>query len=345
MVNFRAELLKLKGEKEMSELVTTGQVMPEGKIALKTAEFDFDVSSLDLEMKNCGFAQVMKDLAGGLNRISFAGKNFNLVSGGNKQIIMNGQVPAAWLDIVIIDVAPDRHCVWYKKDYDPRNPTEEQPDAVWWYKQGPGPGVPDYVINTKRNKDGMEVNYFQMDLRFAVALVGYEPDGTAYINYNNLYAMDISGMSLFSKEEKHPYYTFSGLLKFCRNQQTYPNSFVTRVVFAPNVSVPAVRFIPNIDQQSGRLLNLDPTVISNLLSLAQSEEVQNILAVVTKDPINATQAPVQPQAPVHSATDDLLAEADKLLGLLGDENKPAPPDSNMSPAMTAGIDELMKGLM
>jgi len=350
---------------------------PEGKLVLQTAMTDFDMSVLD--MSSSGFAQGMKDFGGGgLERISFAGKNFNIVSGGNRQVIMNGQAPASWLDLIIIDMAPDRHCVWYKKDYDPRNPaTDIPPDAVWWYKQGPGPGVPDYVTTTKRNKDGMEVNYYQMNLRLAVALVEYAPSGQASIDYNKLYAMDISGMSLFSKDEKHPYYTFSGLMKFCRSQQTFPNTFVIRMVFAPNLSVPAVRFIPNIDTQSGKLLKLDPAVINGLITLAQSEETKNILDVPMRDPLDEKQSPpVQPQgAPVapqpapaqpqptaknmgspfqlvqdpnipqiDSATADLLSEADKLLSQMEGKDTSTTPVNNISPDMAAGLDELLKGI-
>lgn len=268
------------------ELVVPGGTDP-NTIALNFAAPGTALAPTPAELMNqlAGtFGQVEQDLATGIRRITFSGKNFTFCEGNNKTVHMLNGAPAPWLDIVIINMAPDRHCIWYAKDFDPRNPSDSPPDAVWLQKQGAPPNVPAYVTTTKRVKDGVEMNHFQLNQRVVVALLKQDYEGgPTYIDTKNLWGMDISGMSIFTKQETPPAYTFQGLLREAQRLGTFCSRFAVRMIFAPGISVPVVRFSPMIDTTTQEPLLFDEATYNRLCNLALSQPVLDMLEIKTKD--------------------------------------------------------------
>jgi hypothetical protein len=222
----------------------------------------------------------MTDLSsGGFRRIIFKGRTFTLNEGGAKTQILHNGGPATFLDFVILNVAADRHYEWYEKPYDPRS-TEAAgpPTAVWWSKSAPPPNVPDWVMTTKRIINGIETNHYQTRQRVVGVLMQKTEAGLG-LDTEKLYVMDFSGMSIYSKKETPPAYTFKGLMQYCHSTGILPLSFPVRAIFTPD-SVPVLRFHPWINPRTNKLAFFSDDLVQALSALAVSNEVVSLLDVV-----------------------------------------------------------------
>ena len=139
----------------------------------------------------------MVDLSsGGFTRITFGGRAFTVQEGGAKTQLLHNGAPATFMDFVILNVSADRHLVWYEKIYDPRSAEPAgPPTAVWWSKDAPPAEVPDWVMNTKKNTNGLETNHYQTCQR-VVGILMKQTDNGYVLDTEKIYVLDFTGMSI-----------------------------------------------------------------------------------------------------------------------------------------------------
>ena len=247
------------------------------------------------------FQPAYEDFNSSFRSISFKGFQFTLRDAGSETVH-----PSPNLPVVILGMAPDNHCTWYRNAYDG---TKEnvQPDAVWYQKQPVPANVPASVL--AKSADGR--NQYQISRRIVVALLRENhTTGQMYIDLDNPYVMDCGSMSVFGDDIPDQWaFSLAGLIRFCSRAKVLPLHFVTNVIFDRRQSVPSIRFVPS--NQNGQLLFLDADSLAQVYRVATSQTVTDMLHVrLIPDPNAAVQqadqpvaqpapaaAPVQPVAP------------------------------------------------
>lgn len=248
------------------------------------------------------FQPAYEDFNSSFRSISFKGFQFTLRDAGSETVH-----PSPNLPVVILGMAPDNHCTWYRNAYDG---TKEnvQPDAVWYQKQPVPANVPASVL--AKSADGR--NQYQISRRIVVALLRENhTTGQMYIDLDSPYVMDCGSMSVFGDDIPDQWaFSLAGLIRFCSRAKVLPLHFVTNVIFDRRQSVPSIRFVPS--NQNGQLLFLDADSLAQVYRVATSQTVTDMLHVrLIPDPNAAVQqaaqpvaqpapaaAPVQPVAPV-----------------------------------------------
>lgn len=242
------------------------------------------------------FVGMYDNYGSAFRKISLRGNRFTLKDSGNSTIWQQLNLP-----VVILGMAHDLHCVWYKGAYNPQNEGLE-PDAVWWKSQGAPSFVPSNVLSEKVD----ERNQYQILQRLVVALLRQDPQtGSAYVDLDNPYVLDVGSMSIFDKDMADQMaFSFSGLARFCKAQRVLMLHFVTNLVFDAKHSVPVLKFCPA--NQQGQLIFLDAGTLERVYQVAAGPEVAELLQIrVTTEARETTEALVQavtPQpAPVQPA--------------------------------------------
>jgi hypothetical protein len=238
----------------------------------------------------------------GSKYITFKGNRFHIKENGEDRVFTSPSgEPSFKMDWVIVNSAPDLHCLWYKNRYNP-NLDVVKPDAVWWSK-GPAPAdVPPHVLTQKVDVEGQLRKQYIMKQRLAVALLLENPGGGFRLDLENHYVTDISAMSVFYKDEPdRNVYSFSGLMRMCHKLQVYPCAFPVRVTFGTDQSVPYLRFTPFLNHEQTALAILPEDTIMGVIAKASSREVIEALNPVTQRWENAVeiQAPPQPDEPLQ----------------------------------------------
>ena len=233
------------------------------------------------------FQPAYEDFNSSFRSISFKGFQFTLRDAGSETVH-----PSPNLPVVILGMAPDNHCTWYRNAYDG---TKEnvQPDAVWYQKQPVPANVPASVL--AKSADGR--NQYQISRRIVVALLRENhTTGQMYIDLDNPYVMDCGSMSVFGDDIPDQWaFSLAGLIRFCSRAKVLPLHFVTNVIFDRRQSVPSIRFVPS--NQNGQLLFLDADSLAQVYRVATSQTVTDMLHVrLIPDPNAAVQQAAQPVA-------------------------------------------------
>ena len=245
--------------------------------------------------KNKHITEALGSFGGDFNSISFARRQFNLNFGGTSETLkdVTGH-PASVLNFVLLNLAVDRHCTWYDKPYDTRAgaKNDSPPAAVWWTK-GPVPSnVPEYVLTTKKVENGRESRWYQISQRLVVLIYEAGSRGLA-LNTEDIFAMDIAGMSIFGASSP-PAYSFKDLARTLLNFPA-PFAFPLSATFTQD-NVPVLRFGLPTNQQ-GAPYFFDQVTYTKLQELAESPEVAGLL-----DPVgNRAVAPAQNQTQAQPA--------------------------------------------
>ena len=233
------------------------------------------------------FQPAYEDFNSSFRSISFKGFQFTLRDAGSETVH-----PSPNLPVVILGMAPDNHCTWYRNAYDG---TKEnvQPDAVWYQKQPVPANVPASVL--AKSADGR--NQYQISRRIVVALLRENhTTGQMYIDLDSPYVMDCGSMSVFGDDIPDQWaFSLAGLIRFCSRAKVLPLHFVTNVIFDRRQSVPSIRFVPS--NQNGQLLFLDADSLAQVYRVATSQTVTDMLHVrLIPDPNAAVQQAAQPVA-------------------------------------------------
>lgn len=250
---------------------------------------------------------VMDSLYGDFRSITFGQGAFHLRSNGVKQTCMDANgAPSRMLPIVILNVAPAMHCLWWEKGFD--MDSADPPDAIWYENESPPANVPDWVISTKKQQGKKEFKHYSKKQRLVVALID-SSNGAARINTDELYVMDIGESSKFMKSEP-PALSFVGLIQHCQKYGVYPCDFITRLSFdfSGGGTASTLRFAPFADAQ-GSPQFFSPELCAGLRKLAASKDVLDLLKVKKSTnaetpelpaaaPPPALQAPAAPEPPV-----------------------------------------------
>lgn len=259
------------------------------------------------------FSAAFEDFGGSFRSISLNRFQFTLKDAGTSTLYPQPNLP-----VVILGMAPDNHCVWYSSSYNAER--EDQPTAVWWQKDAAPANVPSSVLV----KDANGRNQYKICRRLVVAVMQRNnTDGSAFIDYENPYIMDIGSMSIYGKDLPDMMaFSLSGLIRFCHRNRVLPLHFITNIVFDKGSSVPAVRFVPA--HNGGQLMFLPPEMLQPIYERAVAPDVADMLKVrlipaqgdqleephQTPVQVAPAQAPVQPQpTPVQAPVQPVQAPA------------------------------------
>jgi hypothetical protein len=259
--------------------------------------------------------KTMDDLGQSRNFLSFKGREFWIKTGGKATRLtkpmqdQHGQVtdmPVSSLDIVIIQMAPDRHCLYYENAYD--EDSEAPPVAKWWQKAGPPEGVPNEKIMVQNRL----VWPYQIKQRCVVALFDA---ATQFIDFDNLLGMDVSSASIFGESKDQHAYTFKSLMRWCTVNKFFPCVVPIRLRFTSD-SVPVVTFTPLTNKATGQVFMFPERQLRSIYSVACSPDVKWYLDPVTNADDDAAPeappaktAPVAPAAPAKTAPRKAPAQA------------------------------------
>ncbi|MDR1111258.1 MAG: hypothetical protein LBP92_11335, partial [Deltaproteobacteria bacterium] len=220
--------------------------------------------------------------------MSFNGKEFWIKSGGSKErltMAMSDQagrqvlVPRRYLDVVLVALAPDRHCLYYDDAYRPGS--DAQPSAVWWRRDG----APEWVPTAKIVVDGREKFPYQTKQRCVAALYDIETD---QVRFDEMFGMDVSAQGLFGKAGKgqgqaggaHAL-SFVGLSNLCHRGGFLPCHFPVRLTFADE-SVPVLRFTPLVRDGTNNIHFLSARTLETIYRLNETDEIRWYLDPVSR---------------------------------------------------------------
>jgi hypothetical protein len=278
------------------------------------------------------YGAFVSSLGGSAGRyITFGGKNFNVRENGQTKVITdpNG-APVQHLDLAVLNIAGQPHCIWYKDNYDPKNTDFVAPTAVWKFGERPDPSiVPDWVIDTKKIDKNVSYNHYQVKQRLVVARVRLLDAENVSVDLDTPYIMDLPSMSLFSKsnDKNTKLFTLQQMLTFWKKFDLFCGLCPVRMAFSLTISVPVPLMAPFTYPETGRPFLFPTDLQQRIVDKAFSQEVRQMLDVFARKPTPGAPAPAQAAPPRPAAVPEQVQTPAPAPAPAASPSIPSPPST------------------
>jgi hypothetical protein len=262
-----------------------------------------------------------------VKRISLKGKIFRLIIGG-EEVAKNKQ---GYLDVIIVNGAPNYNRTYYEGKYDPRAENNSPPRCWSYDSKVPAPDVNEPVhdtcrecpMNIKGSGDN-DTRACKTKQRIAVVLA-VDPD-------SGVYMLEIPPASIFGKGQDN-LLPWEAYVRFVASQQLGVDRLVTRITMDEDSETPRLLFTP---------VGYPPrNLIPTLDELGQSDDAKmaiqmNVYQADTGDAPKGLPAPAKKAALPAPVEDDEEEEAPpppkkKAKPVVIEEEEEAPPPKKAAP--------------
>jgi len=249
---------------------------------------------------------------------------FILKRGGSEEIIPPDKcyiVPVKWTKLF---------CEWYAKQYSVGQ-EPGAPDLVWFKDHGFPASLPE---SQRGKRKDVNANWYQLNQRTVCILYRFDVNGRGYLDFDNPFVFDITGASLYGKDNaQQGIYKWNGLKqRFDQispaGRRLSPIMCLIKVIPDAAADVPCVCFQPVCHKGTLDIQFFPPDVISKLLAMRGRPDVIRMAEVKVKlewgaEPEHApvaAPAPASPERAVFTgsigtvtADDDILFRAQSAL--------------------------------
>jgi hypothetical protein len=159
--------------------------------------------------------------------------------------------------------------------------------------------VPEHILTQKKKTDaGLDVRQYQIAQRLVVVpMISGQP-----VDPDDIYAMDIKGMSIYG-ESQHPAYSFKDLINHINRQgwAGFLPTFMLGAVFMPKSTTPILRFSVLTNKETGQPNFFGAELSQALMVKALSPEVRGLLDPVGRHQASAEVGPAAEPAGSYAA--------------------------------------------
>lgn len=221
------------------------------------------------------FAPAMDSFGSNFNRISLKGSRIHMIVGGQEVRLESNA-----LDFVILGISTEQYCVWYKDKYKPGEDDGKAPDAIWAQNEPAPSNVPAAAL--LKDADGR--NQYALRRRLVIAAFDTNKStGEYFLDLETLFVFDVGGMSTFGDDLQiqgagfGKAHSLSNYMQWMKNTGMYPCAMPTKIIFDTNQSVPVVRFIPAVNNQTGQVAVLPPDMFATVVAKAVEPSTLELL--------------------------------------------------------------------